>query len=89
MVVVFEVPSGEVVLILRGSAACLLGSIDAMARTCSPEEPELPKKGPVSPLFPADMVTTTPFSTMREAMTAHGLFPHPSRPPIEEVMIST
>jgi len=36
----------------------------------------------------AAMVTTTPFSTSREATTAHALVVHPSSPPIDEVIIS-
>lgn len=78
--VVLLVPSSEKVS-PKGEAGYLSVSTEAIARTFSPEEPLLPKKGPAAPLLPALIVTTTPSSTRRDAISAQAPVPQPLGPP--------
>ncbi len=73
----------------NGDAATYSLATEATARTFLPEEPELGKNVPAAPELPAEMVTTTPSSTRREAISAHALVDQPFVPPILAVMIST
>lgn len=72
----------------NGSAGNVSASTEAMAKTNLPDEPLDPKNAPTPPLLPADMVTSVPSSTIREAMTAHAAEDHPPGPPMLAVITS-
>lgn len=60
----------------------------ATDRTLWPFAPLLEKNGPVLPSFPAEIVTTTPFSAILLATKAQGSSANPSGLPMLAVMMS-
>lgn len=81
-------PSTVIEVSSNGDAGYISVSTEATASTLVPDEPVLPKKAPASPELPLAMVTTTPSSTRRDAISAHALVDQPPGLPTLAVIIS-
>lgn len=62
--------------------------MEATETTPFPVEAAEAANRPAVPSFPAEIVQTTPFATMRDAATAHASSSQPLKDPIEALIIS-